>query len=358
MIQDIAPHKLINHYDPEKKAQDESYVMAFRRHEVLMAADETRAEFPLVRDFDLTPEARDTLQYLLSVDDKDFFMLSEDAFPEKNLAGESHLTAEEVIPLGEKDTRKIEAKEALARAAKHSAQENGTEEAGKDAAEETGAVSEVKDGLMIHTEKGPQFVAVPEGFAFRDSRALRRMDIAPRENLFAEFTGHQIYRWYRDNRFCGTCGSVTRHSFKERAVKCTNCGRTIYPRILPAVIVAVTNGDKLLMTKYADRPLAVYALVAGFTEIGETLEQTVQREVMEEVGIKVKNIRYYKSQPWGVVDDILMGFYCDVDGDDTIRLDSNELKEGKWFTREEVQLQPTDFSLTNEMMKEFKEGRQ
>ena len=199
---------------------------------------------------------------------------------------------------------------------------------------------------------------IPSGFAFRDSGNLRRMDIGPRENLFAEFTGHQLYRWYRDNRFCGTCGSHTRHSRTERAMVCTCCGRTIYPRILPAVIVGVTNGDRILMTKYADRPISFYALVAGFTEIGETLEETVRREVMEEVGLRVKKIRYYKSQPWGVVDDILMGFYCDVDGDDTIRIDRNELKEGRWFRREEVELQPTDFSLTNEMMREFKEGRQ
>lgn len=200
--------------------------------------------------------------------------------------------------------------------------------------------------------------AVPEGFAFRDTGKLRRMDLAPRENVFLEFTAHQLYRWYRDNRFCGTCGSRTAHSRTERAVVCTKCGRTVYPRILPAVIVGVKNGDRILMTKYADRPLAYYALIAGFTEIGETLEETVRREVMEEVGLKVKNIRYYKSQPWGIADDILMGFYCDVDGDDTIRIDRSELKEGQWFRREEVQLQPTDFSLTNEMMKEFKEGRQ
>ena len=205
---------------------------------------------------------------------------------------------------------------------------------------------------------GAEDPELPAGFAFRSADKLRRMDIAPRENLFLEFTGHQLYRWYRDNRFCGTCGSRTEHSRTERAVVCTSCGRTIYPRILPAVIVGVLNGDRILMTKYADRPLAFYALVAGFTEIGETLEETVQREVMEEVGLRVKNIRYYKSQPWGVVDDILMGFYCDVDGDDTIRIDRQELKEGQWFRREDVHLQPTDFSLTNEMMREFKEGRQ
>ena len=335
MIQDIGPHRLNNQYDPSRKPAEDSYVMAFRRHEVLLAEDEQKALYPKVSDFAMPEEVKETLQYLFSVDEKDFFMLAEDAFAVSHLDSEP-AGLEENIPLGEKDSRR------------------------SSVIKETSAIesAEEKDILYIHTSEGICPVTMPQGFAFRDSRTLRRMDIAPRENLFAEFTGHQLYRWYRDNRYCGTCGGTTRHSSKERAVRCTNCGRTIYPRILPAVIVAVTSGDKLLMTKYADRPLAVYALVAGFVEIGEQLEDTVRREVMEEVGLKVKNIRYYKSQPWGVVDDILMGFYCEVDGDDTIRLDHNELKEGKWFRREEVQLQPTDFSLTNEMMKEFKEGRQ
>ena len=98
--------------------------------------------------------------------------------------------------------------------------------------------------------------------------------------------------------------------------------------------------------------------VACPSSIGETLEETVQREVMEELGLKVKNIRYYKSQPWGIVDDLLTGFFCDVDGDTTIRLDRSELKEGLWVKREDVVLQPNTLSLTNEMMTIFKEGRE
>ena len=82
----------------------------------------------------------------------------------------------------------------------------------------------------------------------------------------------------------------------------------------------------------------------------------MQREVMEEAGVRVKNIRYYKSQPWGIVDDLLAGFYCDVDGDPTIHMYQNELKEAAWHTRDEIVLQPTDHSLTNEMMARFKQG--
>ena len=139
-------------------------------------------------------------------------------------------------------------------------------------------------------------------------------------------------------------------------MRCGACGNMEYPKICPAVIVGVTDGDRLLMSKYAGRAYKNYALIAGFTEIGETVEQTVAREVMEEVGLKVKNIRYYKSQPWAFTDTLLMGFYCDLDGSDAIRLDENELAVAEWFTREEIPEPVSQESLTNEMILRFKNG--
>lgn len=200
--------------------------------------------------------------------------------------------------------------------------------------------------------------AVPEGYEYVNIRTMRIQGMGPRELIFAVNTAAQLACWYRDNRFCGTCGHRTILSRQERAVQCPECGRLIYPRIIPAVIVGVTNGDEIVMTKYAGRGMHFYALIAGFTEIGEAFEDTVRREVMEEVGLKVKNIRYYKSQPWGVVDDILAGYYCDVDGDTQIRMDRTELKEAVWVKREDVTLQPDDFSLTNEMMMAFRDGKE
>ena len=123
------------------------------------------------------------------------------------------------------------------------------------------------------------------------------------------------------------------------------------------MIVGILNGDKLLMSKYAGRTYRSYALIAGFIEIGESAEQTVQREVMEEVGLKVKNIRYYKSQPWGFTDSLLFGYFCELDGDDTIRLDTNELSQAGWYTRDEITLEDDYLSLTREMILQFKEGR-
>ena len=130
-----------------------------------------------------------------------------------------------------------------------------------------------------------------------------------------------------------------------------------YPKISPAVIIAVTDGNRILMSKYAGREYKKYALLAGFNEIGETIEETVKREVMEEVGLQVKNITYYKSQPWSFSDTLLMGFFCQLDGEDKITLDQEELALAQWFEREEIPVKEDDLSLTNEMMIAFKNGR-
>ena len=124
---------------------------------------------------------------------------------------------------------------------------------------------------------------------------------------------------------------------------------------MPAVIVGVKNGDSILLTKYRTG-FQHNALIAGFTEIGETAEETVAREVMEEAGIRVKNITYYKTQPWGIANDLLIGYYCDLDGDPSINMDKSELKYAAWVKREDIQLQPDETSLTNEMMMMFKNG--
>ena len=193
------------------------------------------------------------------------------------------------------------------------------------------------------------------GFDLYSMRDLRALDLRENKDIFIAYTAYHLYHWYTTSVYCGKCGHKLVHSENERAMVCKECGNVIYPRINPAVIIGVKNKDRLLLTKYREG-YANYALVAGFTEFGETLEETVQREVMEETGLKVKNITYYKSQPWGIASDILAGFYCEVDGDDTIRMDENELKYAQWVKREDIILQPKPYSLTNEMMDRFKRG--
>ena len=178
----------------------------------------------------------------------------------------------------------------------------------------------------------------------------------PKDLVFAGLTAYQLYNMYQNNRYCGRCGSLLERDHNERVLYCNSCHNKVYPKIAPAVIVGVTNGDRILMTKYAGREYTRYALIAGFTEIGETVEETVTREVMEETGLKVKNITYYKSQPWAIDSNILLGFFAELDGDDTIILDKAELAVAEWLSRSEIMEEDDDFSLTREMIIKFKNG--
>ncbi|MBP3737167.1 MAG: NAD(+) diphosphatase [Lachnospiraceae bacterium] len=189
---------------------------------------------------------------------------------------------------------------------------------------------------------------------FRFEKLLKLRSGYPQEICFAGETGYHLYVWYRDNSFCGRCGKPMRHSLKERAMQCPECGNIVYPRINPAVIIGLTDGDRIVMTKYAARETKGNALIAGFCEIGETAEETVAREVMEEVGLEVENIRYYKSQPWGFELDLLMGFYCNVKGSRDITMDEHELASAKWIRREDIVSDPHGISLTSEMIHYFK----
>lgn len=173
------------------------------------------------------------------------------------------------------------------------------------------------------------------------------------DNVFAyiSLTAHHIYEWYKTNQYCGKCGSGMIVDAKERKLNCTSCDHLDYPKINPVVIVGITNNDKLLLTKYANSNYDRYSLVAGFVEIGESLEDTVNREVMEEVGLKVKNIKYFGSQPWGISGGLLTGYFAEVDGDDKIVLDLDELKEGIWVTKEEMPfVNDHEKTLTRSMM--------
>ena len=176
----------------------------------------------------------------------------------------------------------------------------------------------------------------------------------PRHLAFAGITRYSLYKWYDNHQFCSHCGAKLVHHEKERMLHCQTCNNTEYPKIMPAVIIAVTNGNKILLSKYANREYTRYALLAGFTEIGESVEETVKREVMEEVGLHVKNLRYYKSQPWAFSDTLLMGFFAEVEGDDSITLDREELALAEWFERENIPATESNISLTSEMIEYFR----
>ncbi len=195
--------------------------------------------------------------------------------------------------------------------------------------------------------------SVPDGFDFIPLRST--FGKLPATVPFAVTTGYHIVIWRHYHRFCGVCGARLEPSHAERALVCPKCHHTIYPDIHPAVNIAIRNGDSLLLIRNTTGPIPRYSLVAGFVEIGETAEDTVRREPMEEVGLKVKNIRYYASQPWGIVENLQIGYYCDVDGDPTIKVDGNEVKDAVWIKRSEIPPRDTS-SITGQLIEAFRKG--
>lgn len=172
--------------------------------------------------------------------------------------------------------------------------------------------------------------------------------------LFAMITAWHFYEWYEKTKFCGACGIRLRHRKAERAMECPICGNIIYPRIYPAVIVGIYKGDRILLTKRV--PEAKYfALVSGYCEVGETLEETARREVKEETGLEIGNLTYYKSQPWAISQSVLAGFFAKLDGDEHIHIDRSELAEAKWVKRDKLGdcYSKNGISLTAEMIEYF-----
>ena len=206
---------------------------------------------------------------------------------------------------------------------------------------------------FLLAEAGDPEIPWPGG-SYVPSGTYRNSD--PPEAVFAAAVSESLWRWYCGTRFCGACGTPMRDSETERARVCPACGNTVYPKICPAVIVAVTDGDRLLLTKYQGRAFKRYALVAGFAEIGEPIEDTVRREVLEETGLRVKNLRFYKSQPWVFTDSLLMGFWCELDGSDAVTVQRSELSEASWHRREALPADHSSISLTGEMIEVFRRG--
>ena len=161
--------------------------------------------------------------------------------------------------------------------------------------------------------------------------------------------------WYDSYRYCGHCGTKNILDDKDMMMKCPNCGQMHYPRIAPAIIVTISKGDKLLMAKHSYHNLDSYTLLAGFVEPGESIEDTVKREILEEVGIKIKNIQYLKSQTWPFPNSLMLGFKAEYDSGE-IKVDGNEILDAKWFSKEEIIKYSSDISISSWLIDYFIEN--
>jgi NAD+ diphosphatase len=191
-------------------------------------------------------------------------------------------------------------------------------------------------------------MAPPTGMQLSGLRALFG---ALDDSLFAlAGRAFQIVDWDRSHQFCGRCGTPTRHKANERARECPSCGQVHYPRIAPAVMALVRRGRELLLARSPHFPPGMYSALAGFVEPGETLEQTLVREVKEEVGVEVTNLRYFASQPWPFPHSLMIAFYADYAGGE-ITPDPTEIEDAGWFTPERLpQALPGKISISRRLI--------
>jgi NAD+ diphosphatase len=188
-------------------------------------------------------------------------------------------------------------------------------------------------------------------FIYKEISFFRKLK--PQEIAWVGIVGFQLMNWYAQNKFCGKCGSKTIEKPDERAIVCPNCNTVIFPKISPAVIVAIICKNKILLAHNANFPASWHSLVAGYVDIGESLEEAVIREVKEEVGLDVKNIRYYKSQPWPFSGSLMIGFFAEADDTQPVCPDNIEITEATWFTRGNLPNHPPEISIAGEMIDRF-----
>lgn len=186
-----------------------------------------------------------------------------------------------------------------------------------------------------------------EGFEVVGLRSLwSRLD----DQLFAiAGRANQLVHFAQTNRFCGRCGAKTGRHERERALACAACGLVVYPRISPAIITLVRDGERALLANSGRFPVPMFSTLAGFAEVGESLEQTLTREVFEEVGIQVKNVRYFGSQPWPFPNSLMIAFTAEYAGG-ALRVDGVEIKEARFFEATALPRIPPRLSIARQLI--------
>jgi NAD+ diphosphatase len=166
----------------------------------------------------------------------------------------------------------------------------------------------------------------------------------------------QIVEWNQTHQYCGRCGAESVDDPEDRAKRCPRCGLKSFPRIAPAVIVAVTRGERILLARARRFPVTLYSVLAGFVEPGETLEECVAREVGEETGVEVDDLRYFGSQPWPFPHSLMIAFTAAWAGGE-IRVDEREILDAGWFAADALPPIPDKVSIARRLIDRFVETR-
>lgn len=201
----------------------------------------------------------------------------------------------------------------------------------------------------------PGTAETPAGMSFTGLRSAHGLLDAAAWRMAGR--AFQILHWDLTHQFCGRCGARTELKADEAARQCPACGLLFFPRISPAVIVLIRDGERLLLARGRNFPPGRYSTIAGFVEAGETLEEAVAREVAEEVGVAVANIRYFGSQPWPFPHSLMIGFTADYAGGE-ISIQESEIADAGWFTRENLPDLPPPFSIARALIDRFLKAQQ
>ncbi|RKD92063.1 NAD(+) diphosphatase [Mangrovibacterium diazotrophicum] len=191
-------------------------------------------------------------------------------------------------------------------------------------------------------------------FEYKDMNFIRAIDQP--EIAWTALAAFQLMNWYKQNKFCGKCGSPMQLKADERAIVCPSCKNLVFPKISPAVITAIICDDKILLARNASFTNNRFALIAGYVDIGETLEQAVCREIKEEVGLEITKLHYYASQPWPLSGSLMLGFVAEADDRQPIVIDNKEIVEAGWFSRGQLPNVPNNTSIAGEMIEKFEKG--
>ncbi len=186
-----------------------------------------------------------------------------------------------------------------------------------------------------------------ETVSFHGIRKLRGILDDPIAALAARAV--HIMEWDNKTQFCGACGTKTRQRSNERSKECPECGQLFFPKISPAIIVVIEKDDKILMARSPHFPEGIYGLIAGFVEPGESIEETVVREVYEEIGIFIKDIEYFGSQPWPYPDSLMIAFTAKYSHGE-ICVDNVEIEDAGWFTQDEMPSVPGTDSISGQLV--------
>ncbi len=190
----------------------------------------------------------------------------------------------------------------------------------------------------------------PEGYTFDTLRSLLSNLEEPAFNLIGK--AKQIVEWHRDHQYCGQCGKPTEPSGFDRSRKCPECNRYFYPRIAPSIIVLVARDQDLLLARPARARGHFFSTLAGFVEPGETIEEAVHREVMEEVGIRVRNLEYFSSQAWPFPNSLMLGFHAEYESGELI-LQEEEIAEADWFHYHNLPNHPSPVSIAGRLIHDY-----